>query len=148
MILRLACDLVITAIATGVLTWLRRSSASLWSGGSPEEHWILFLKWFFKILKFLTFLSRHSAPVEVWGRFVEVISLLPPHGFWRLNSGHQAWQLAPSPAEPSWRPRITFYLNNWIWHLRRHIRVCGINVSPATLFCRKCWRVLAHSGPL
>jgi hypothetical protein len=40
--------------------------------------------------------------VEDTEPLVGVSFLFPPCGFQELNSGHQAWQQAPLPAEPSY----------------------------------------------
>ena len=48
----------------------------------------------------------HGILVEARGVFEEVSSpSFPPRGFWGSNSGHQAWQQVPLPAEPFCGPR-------------------------------------------
>ena len=48
--------------------------------------------------------SIHITHVKVRGQLVRVSSFLLPLGFWNLNSGLQAWQQVPFPAEPSHWP--------------------------------------------
>ena len=52
---------------------------------------------------------RKHAPVEVRGQILGA-GLLPQCGFWGSNSGPQAWQQAPLPAEPAHHPPVFLFL--------------------------------------
>lgn len=70
---------------------------------------IYFLKFHFSLLMFvLCVWVYHSTHGEATGQLVGVSSLLPPHGAWGSNPGHQTWWWVSLPTEPLHCPHPLF----------------------------------------